>query len=279
MAIPKVLREISSPPKKLYFKGETLDNLLEFPRIAVVGSRNISPYGKQVTIRLVQELAQRGVVIVSGLAYGVDATAHRATLEVGGRTIAVLPSPLDDIAPRGNRGLARQITNSGGTLVSEYATEEFQMLKTNFIARNRLVAGLAQAVLITEAVEKSGSLHTARFALEQGKDVLAVPGNITSNTSMGTNNLLRSGATLVTSFVDVLRALGLAEGIKARKHSPKGRNAAEQALIDLLEQGITDGDLLQQQSQLDPSEFAQTLTMLEIGGKIAPLGANQWTLQ
>lgn len=152
------------------------------------------------------------------------------------------------------------------------------MLKTNFVARNRLVAGLAQAVLITEAVEKSGSLHTARFALEQGKDVLAVPGNITSTTSVGTNNLLKSGATLVTSLVDVLRALGLAEGIKARKHTPKGRNPAEQAVIDLLKRGVTDGDLLQLESGLDAAEYAQTLTMLEITGKITPLGANQWTL-
>ncbi|MFO0781453.1 MAG: DNA-processing protein DprA [Candidatus Saccharimonadales bacterium] len=278
MAIPKVLQQISSPPKKLYFAGETLDNLLAYPRIAVVGSRNVSPYGKQITAQLVGELAQRGIVIISGLAYGVDAIAHRAALEAGGKTIAVLPSPLEDIAPRGNRDLAQQIIDSGGALVSEYNTEEYQMLKTNFVARNRLVAGLAQAVLITEAVEKSGSLHTARFALEQGKDVLAVPGNITSTTSVGTNNLLKSGATLVTSLVDVLRALGLAEGIKARKHTPKGRNPAEQAVIDLLKRGVTDGDLLQLESGLDAAEYAQTLTMLEITGKITPLGANQWTL-
>ncbi len=278
MAIPKVLQQISSPPKKLYFAGETLDNLLAYPRIAVVGSRNVSPYGKQITAQLVGELAQRGIVIISGLAYGVDAIAHRAALEAGGKTIAVLPSPLEDIAPRGNRDLAQQIIDSGGALVSEYNTEEYQMLKTNFVARNRLVAGLAQAVLITEAVEKSGSLHTARFALEQGKDVLAVPGNITSTTSVGTNNLLKSGATLVTSLVDVLRALGLAEGIKARKHTPKGRNPAEQAVIDLLKRGVTDGDLLQLESGLDAAEYAQTLTMLEITGSITPLGANQWTL-
>jgi len=278
MAIPKVLQQISSPPKKLYFAGETLDNLLAYPRIAVVGSRNVSPYGKQITAQLVGELAQRGIVIISGLAYGVDAIAHRAALEAGGKTIAVLPSPLEDIAPRGNRDLAQQIIDSGGALVSEYNTEEYQMLKTNFVARNRLVAGLAQAVLITEAVEKSGSLHTARFALEQGKDVLAVPGNITSTTSVGTNNLLKSGATLVTSVVDVLRALGLAEGIKARKHTPKGRNPAEQAVIDLLKRGVTDGDLLQLESGLDAAEYAQTLTMLEITGSITPLGANQWTL-
>ncbi len=277
MSIPQVLQRISSPPKNLYIQGETLDSLLKFPRVAVVGSRNISPYGKQVTAQLVRDLAQRGVVIISGLAYGVDAVAHRAALEVGGKTIAVLPSPLDDIMPKGHVQLARQIVDSGGVLVSEYQ-QGSEMFKTNFVARNRLVAGLADAVLITEAVEKSGSLHTARFALEQGKDVLAVPGNITSSASIGTNNLLKSGATFITSFVDVLRALGLAEGLRARNHTPKGRNEAEQAVIDLLEQGISDGNLLLLQSELEAAEFAQTLTMLEITGKITPLGANQWTL-
>jgi DNA processing protein len=217
-------------------------------------------------------------VIVSGLALGVDSVAHRATVAAGGHCIAVLPGPLDNIMPSSHWQLAQSILDQGGALVSEYP-DGTEVFKTNFVARNRLVAGLADAVLITEAVEKSGSLHTARFALEQGKDVLAVPGNITSNTSIGTNNLIKAGAAPITSYVDVLHALGLVEGLKARKHTPKGRNTQEQAVIELMAKGISDGQQLLRQSGLDAAGFAQTLTMLEISGKIHSLGANQWTLQ
>lgn len=278
MSIPAVLKQIPSPPKQIFHTGHSLGELLKYPRVAIVGSRNISAYGKQITNRLTTDLAERGIVIVSGLAFGVDSVAHRAALAAKGTTIAVLPSPLDNILPTAHRQLAQNILDQGGALVSEYANNS-EMFKTNFVARNRLVAGLANAVLITEAVEKSGSLHTARFALEQGKDVLAVPGNITSSTSAGTNNLIKAGAQPVTSYLDVLRALGLVEGIKARKHTPKGRNPQEQALIDLLSRGVSDGEQLRQQSGLDVATFGQVLTMLEISGKIHSLGANQWTLQ
>ncbi len=278
MYIPKELARIPSPPKQLFQKGQNLADLLEFPRVAIVGSRNISPYGRQVTTRLATDLAERGIVIVSGLALGVDCVAHSAALSVGGKCIAVLPSPLDKITPTSNLQLAKNIIEKGGVLVTEYE-EGSEVFKTSFVARNRLVAGLANVVLITEAVQKSGSLHTARFALEQGKDVLAVPGNITSPTSIGTNNLIKAGATPVTSYVDVLHALGLTEGLKARKHTPKGRNEQEQAVIDLLAKGISDGEELRSKSQLEIAEFSQAITMLEITGKIHSLGSNHWTLQ
>lgn len=277
MLIPKVLRQIPSPPKKLFVEGVPISSFLKFPRVAIVGSRNISTYGRQVTSQLAGDLAERGVVIISGLAYGVDAVAHWSALKANGKTIAVLPGPLDDIAPRGNRDLAKRIIESGGSLVSEYPSGD-RILKTSFIARNRLVAGLAQVILIPEAIEKSGSLHTARFALDQGKDVLAVPGNINNPTSKGTNNLLRSGASIVTSYKDVIKALGLTESSSQKKHIPTGTNPNEQIVIDLIIKGITDGDTLQQQSLLSPQDFAQTLTMLEISGKISPLGANHWSL-
>jgi DNA processing protein len=278
MSIPKLLRQIPSPPKQLFQTGHDLDDLLQYPRVAIVGSRSLSPYGKQITTRLATDLAERGIVIISGLALGVDAVAHQAAVAAGGKCIAVLPSPLDNILPAANRQLAQTILDRGGALVSEYP-DGTEVFKTNFVARNRLVAGLADVVLITEAVEKSGSLHTARFALEQGKDVLAVPGNITSNTSIGTNNLIKAGAAAVTSYVDVLHALGLVEGLKARKHTPAARNPQERAVIELLAKGISDGEQLQRQSGLDAAGFAETLTMLEISGKIHSLGANQWTLQ
>lgn len=190
--IPERLQQIASPPKRLFVMGTPLGELLALPCVAIVGSRKVSSYGREVTTKLAYDLASRGVVIISGLALGVDGLAHKAALEAGGKTIAVLPSPLEKIYPSSHAQLAKQILDSGGTLVSEYALGTPFNLST-FIARNRLVSGLSNAVLITEAAEQSGSLHTARFALEQGRDVLAVPGSIFSETSRGTNNLLKVG--------------------------------------------------------------------------------------
>ncbi|HWT56218.1 MAG TPA: DNA-processing protein DprA [Candidatus Microsaccharimonas sp.] len=275
--LPERLRQLSSPPGQLFHAGADLDDLLKRPTVAIVGSRKVTPYGQQITTKLARELAEQGIVIVSGLALGVDALAHEAALAVGGLTIAVLPSSLEHIAPRSHVGLAQRIVQGGGTLVSEYphGSETF---RTNFVARNRLVAGLADAVLITEAALKSGSLHTARFALEQGKDVLAVPGNITSPTSEGANNLLRAGAVPVTCAEDVLSVLQLKFHAITPLKIAQGANIYEQAIIDLLKDGLTDGDQLQRSSQLDIAQFNQTLTMLELSGKIRPLGAGHWAL-
>lgn len=273
---PESLQRISSPPRQLYHRGSDLSELLKRPRLAVVGSRNVSPYGQRVTIELATQLAAQGIVIISGLALGVDALAHQAALNAEGLTIAVLPSSVERPYPATNRRLSQQIVDRGGSLVSEYQ-EDSVNFKQNFVARNRLVAGLAQAVLITEASEKSGTLHTARFALEQGKEVLAVPGNITNRGSVGANNLIKAGAHPVTSYEDVLHVLGLRTR-ETRVKRVVGRNQNEQQILDLLAQGIGDGDELQQMSQLDIAPFNQVITMLEIGGKIRSLGANQWTL-
>lgn len=274
ITVPAVLTQIPSPPKQLFHEGAALDELLKRPRVAIVGSRNVSTYGRQTTLKLARELAEQGIVIVSGLALGVDGLAHQAALEAGGQAIAVLPGPLEIIAPAQHRQLARQILDQGGALVSEYQPGSVAF-KQNFIARNRLVAGLAQAILITEAAEKSGSLHTARFALEQGKDVLAVPGNISSSVSVGTNNLIKAGATVVTSYSDVLHALRL-EDHQTKAKDVRGRNAHEQRVLDLLMAGINDGEALLVGSELSTTEFNQTLTMLELGGKVRSLGANNW---
>ena len=273
---PTALREIPSPPKVLYHCGAALSQLMERPRIAIVGSRSITPYGRYVTEQLARQLAEQGVIIISGLALGVDGLAHKAALEVGGLAIAVLPGPLDAIAPATNQPLAEKILKQGGALISEYEPGSFPA-KQNFIARNRLVAGIAQAVLITEAAEKSGSLHTARFALEQGKEVLAVPGNITSSRSVGTNNLLKSGAMPVTSYMDVMHAIGL-QPHQTKITAVRGRTSHEQIILDLLLRGITDGEQLLTASQLTVSQFNQALTMLEISQKVRSLGANQWAI-
>ena len=272
--IPTELRRISSPPTTLFHAGATLDTLMNRPRVAIVGSRKVSPYGQQVTHQLARQLAEQGVVIISGLALGVDSIAHRAALEVKGSTLAFLPGPIEHIYPASHTQLARQIIDSGGALLSEYP-EGTNSYKHHFITRNRLVAGLAQAVLITEAAEKSGSLHTARFAKEQGKPVLAVPGNITNPGSEGTNGLIKDYADAVTGYEDVLSVLGLKKPL-AKTQSVRGSNAAEQKVLDLLISGLHDGENLLKHSKLQVHEFNQTLTMLEIGGKIRSLGSNQW---
>ena len=187
-----------------------------------------------------------------------------------------LPSSVDHPYPSSNAQLAKRIVDNDGLLISEYSTDIYSF-KTNFVARNRLVASLAQAVLITEAAKKSGSLHTARFVLEQGKDMMAVPRNITSTSSVGTKNLIKAGATPVTNYLDILHAMG----IKLHNTLPKdvkGRNANEQTVIDLIIQGNNDGDELLKNSSLSVSEFNQVMTMLEISAKIRLLGSNKWSL-
>lgn len=276
-AYPSVLKTIPGAPEQLFYLGAEPASWLERPRVAVVGSRGVTTYGRLVTTQLVGELAERGIVIVSGLALGVDGIAHTACLEAGGATVAVLANGLDKIYPASHTQLARRILEQGGSIMSEYPAGT-PALKQHFIARNRIVAGLAQALLITEATEKSGTLHTARFALEQGRDVLVVPGNITSPNSVGTNNLIRAGAIPVTSVADILYALG-AEHLPAEPVRRRGETAEEQAIIDLLYAGVADGHELLTRAGLAPVQFNQTLTMLELSGKIRPLGNNQWSLK
>lgn len=270
---PELLREIPTAPDQIYVRGSI--EAAKQQCVAIVGSRKVSPYGRAITYRLAEELSRAGVVIVSGLAMGVDAIAHRAALEAGGVTIAVLAGGLDTIYPGTHAGLARQIQEQGGALISEYPSG-VPSYKQNFIARNRIVSGLSQAVLITEAAEKSGSLHTAQFALEQGRDVLVVPGNITSPTSKGTNSLLRVGATPVTSSSDILQLLDIES--PRQKQVPQGSTPEEQSILNLIAAGETDGTILQLKSRLDIVLYNQTITMLEITGKIRSMGANHWSL-
>jgi len=274
--IPARLRELANPPAQLFCRGTSLADLLARPCVAIVGSRKVTTYGRTVTEQLASELARQGVVIISGLAVGVDGIAHRAALAAGGLTIAVLPCGLERIYPASHRQLAEDIVKNGGALVTEYAAGAIAY-KLNFIARNRIVAGLADAVLVTEAALKSGTLHTARFALEQGKDVLAVPGNINSPTSEGTNNLIRSGAALVASATDVLQILGLDP--TTAKAKVRGSTPAEQLILDFLVAGLQDGSALLAATGLSAASFNQALTMLEISGSIRALGGNQWALR
>ncbi len=274
VTLPERLTHMADPPHILFHAGADLSELLSRPCVAIVGSRAVSPYGKQVTETLARQLAERGIVIISGLAFGIDSIAHQAALDAGGLTIAVLPGPVECIFPRSHERLGRAIVEAGGALISEYPAGT-PGLTHQFVARNRLVAGLADAVLITEAALKSGSLHTARFALEQGRDVLSVPGNITSQGSIGTNNLIKAGAVPITSYTDVLHILNLSDD-QTIQAIPKGRNNSEQLILDLLLQGVSEGQELHIKSSLSATDFNQTLSMLEITGKIRSLGSNQW---
>lgn len=273
-AYPSVLRDIPSPPKALYYIGTEPENWLTHPRVAIVGTRGITPYGRRVTEDFAYELAKRGVTIISGLALGVDAIAHAAALKGGGTHLAVLANGLDKIYPASNTHLARELIQKGGAIISEYP-ETTPSFKQNFVARNRIVAGLSDAILITEATERSGTLHTARFALEQGKDVMVVPGNITSPASAGCNNLIKAGALPVCSLEDILHVLGT-KNLATTTIVHIGETPEEQAILDELYRGTSDGHELLVATAIDPQLFAQTLTMLELSGKVRPLGSNHW---
>ncbi len=272
-SFPPGLKRISSVPRELYYLGADPSEWSNQPTVAVVGTRAVTTYGRQVTEQLVTELCKRGVHIVSGLALGVDTIAHTAAVKAGGSHIAVLAHGLDQIHPSSNTELAKNILRGRGTLLSEYPLGT-PSLKQNFVARNRIVSGLANALLITEASEKSGTLHTARFALEQGIDVFVVPGNITSPQSVGTNNLIKAGAIPITSVDDIAEILHLKEPVTAYRH--KGDNEDEACVLALLYEGTTDGHELLENSSLGAEMFTQTLTMLELSGKIHPLGNNHW---
>lgn len=272
---PEALRNIPYPPKELYVLGN-MEGLMAARRLAVVGTRQVSPYGKQITTRLVEEVAGKGVVIISGLALGVDALAHQAAIAVNGRTVAVLPCGLDRFYPATNAGLAKKILEHGGAIISEYPFDT-DARRENFIARNRLVSGLSEGVLITEAALKSGTIHTAGFALEQGRTVMAVPGNITSQLSAGTNQLIKTGALTVTEAADIFMALKM-DTKEQKQQALIGNTKEEFVILKQLASGMTDGGELLKNSGLDAMTFNQALTMLEIAGKIRPLGAGHWGL-
>ena len=273
-AYPSLLRNIPSPPKELYYIGAAPEEWLTRPRVAIVGSRGITPYGRRVTEDFAYQLAQRGVTVVSGLALGVDAVAHAAAVKTGGMHIAVLANGLDAIYPASNTQLARDLLKQGGVIISEYP-EGTPSFKQNFVARNRIVAGLSDAILITEATEHSGTLHTAKFALQQGRDVMVVPGNITSPNSIGCNNLIKAGATPVCSIEDILFTLGT-KNLVTTTVVHIGDTPEEQTILDQLYRGTSDAHELMVITNLDSQLFTQTLTMLELSGKIRPLGNNHW---
>jgi len=273
---PNQLNRLHKPPNILYISSNAWEDIYNMPMLSVVGSRKPTAYGAAICAQLVREVAAKGVCIVSGLALGTDSIAHSAALEVGGRTIAVLPSGLNKIYPRTHQHLAEDIIAKGGALISEYPPEDSVAQKYNFIARNRIIAGLSSATLIPEAAIKSGSLHTAQFALECGNDILAVPGLITNPQAEGCHNLIKAGAQLVASADDILNYYKLSSSNNRAKIDFEANSPEEHAILSLIANGVTDGEELQLQSGLPVDKFSQTLTMLEITGRISPQGANTW---
>jgi len=202
---PSLLREIADPPITFYVRGNWRE-CFEQPCVALIGSRKCSTYGLNAAQMLSRDLASRGVTVVSGLARGIDSAAHRGSIEGGGRTVAVLGTGIDGVYPKENAKLFDEIIDSGGAIVSQFPLGT-PPLTTNFPYRNRIISGLSYGVVLIEATERSGSLITARLASEQDREVMAVPGNITSRTSIGTNFLIKSGAKLVQQWQDIVAEL------------------------------------------------------------------------
>jgi len=262
--LPELLRQVHDPPPTLLLRGAAEVEVLGRPAVAIVGARACSTYGAQVARMLGRELAASGLVVVSGLARGVDGEAHRGALDAGGVTVAVLGCGIDRDYPAAHTELARRICERG-LVVSEYEPG-VEPAPWRFPARNRIIAGLTAATVIVEARERSGALITADFALEDGREVFAVPGEITSMLSTGTNRLLRQGATPLTSTEDVLELFGLspAQGPQAPTLS-----VAAAKVLERLAEGAVSADELARATELEPGPLAAGLAELELGGLVA----------
>ena len=267
------LGTIAKVPKTVYVRGGLPPTRVK--AVAIVGTRKPSLYGTQVAFDLAEKLARAGVTIISGLAYGIDAAAHKGALAGGGHTIAVMAHGLDTVYPKGHNALAHGIIEAGGALLSEYPEAE-PALKHRFLERNRIVSGLADCVIVIEAAERSGTLRTVAEALEQGVDVCAVPGSIQNPQAFGPNQLIKQGAHCITQANDVLELLGIP---RESHQQPQGKlhTPDEAAILQALDSGIVDGEDLLTASGLDVSRFNQTVTLLELDGTIRSLGANRWT--
>lgn len=275
---PKLLKEIWNPPAILYYRGRLPDSG-DF-NLAVVGTRKISTYGKQIASILVRELVQNGFTIVSGLALGVDALAHKTTVDAGGKTLAVLGSGIDEqsIYPVQNRYLASQIIETGGAVISEYPLGSIA-LPTNFPHRNRIVSGLSLGTLVVEAAEESGALITAQCALEQNREVFAVPGSIFSPVSAGPNKLIKMGAKTVTATIDILETLNLANAVNfAENRKSLPASPEEEKIIANLSLEPTHIDKIILASGLDAAKIGAILTLMEMKGMVKNLGGMNYVL-
>jgi len=274
---PEALRQIYNRPAVLYYKGDFLD--FE-PAIAIVGSRKATAYGKWACEKFTKELVELGVTIISGLALGIDSIAHRTALDNGGRTIAILGNGIDIRYPKKNAKLYDEICEAGA-IVSEFPPGT-QPLSYNFPQRNRIISGLALAVIVVEAKERSGSLITAHHALEQGKDVFALPGNINSIYSKGTNKLIKDGAFPLLDIEDLLEVVG---DFRERNQSHKmdefdysTLSDIERKIVELVKEGPIHSDMIAYRTGLDIITVNSMLTILEMKGIIKELTSRTYTI-
>lgn len=272
---PKLLKQITDPPKQLYYKGEWQDEIFE-NCLAVVGSRRMTTYGKQIAEKLVSEIASRGITIVSGFMYGIDATSHKAAVDIGVKTIAVMPCGIELVHPENQVKLYDDILENNGLIISEY---DGNLLPTNWTypRRNRIVAGLAKAIMVVEAGEKSGSLITANFAKKFKRKIFAVPGPLTSILSKGINQLIREGAGVVTDAEDVIRFYNIARrGEVASPNRNKGGETPplrgfsliENRVIQQLEKEPMEIDLLSRFLGVSAAEAGKVLSFMELRGLV-----------
>lgn len=272
-AYPRLLLEIHAPPPVLYVKGTLTET--DAWAVAVIGTRRASVYGKEVTRRLTGALARNGITVVSGMARGIDAEAHRAALESGGRTIAVFGCGIDHVYPPEHRKLAREI-EANGALISDYPLGT-RPEGRNFPPRNRIISGLSMGVLVVEAGQRSGALITADYAAEQGRDVFAVPGSILAKGSAGTNVLIQDGAKPVLIPEDILEELNLtmvAEQAAAQQLLPT--DETEAALLEKLSVEPLHVDDLQRQVAMPIAQVTSTLAMMELKGLVRQVGGMKY---
>lgn len=265
---PALLQEIPQPPIQLYYEGNI--ELLQQPGVAVVGSRALTRYGERACALIVRQLVRAGCVIVSGLAIGIDAVAHRAALEAGGQTIAIIGSGLGHttIFPVTNRPLARRIVQTGGLLLSEY-TATTPARAYYFPERNRLIAGCTLGTVVIEAAERSGALLTAKYALDCNREVFAVPGSLFSSRSVGTNRLIQRGAKLVLSGSDILQELGMATADEPYQLSLRykhGLTPEQRLILTSLETATLSAEQLVQHTGIAALKIMTNLTELAIQG-------------
>ena len=271
---PTLLREIHSPPLWLYYKGKLPEARL---LISIVGSRRATRYGKEAASKLASELVTQQIGIVSGLAYGIDTAAHRAAVEAGGYTIGVVASGLDLIGPAPSRKLVDQMIEAGGCVLSEYPLS-IPSEAYHFPVRNRIIAGLSKATLVVESSIKSGTLITARSAMSENRDVLAVPGPITSEVSSGPNMLIRDGATPVTCTQDVLDVLDIESSLTAQHVAAVApTNKLEAAILEHLGSDPVLVDELSKTSSIPLAELSGQLCLMELKGMVRHAGSNHWS--
>jgi len=273
---PSLLKEIYRPPALLYWKGN-LKALSNFS-IAIVGTRKPTAYGKQVVSEIASGVARAGVTVISGLALGIDGTAHEAVLEQKGKTVAILGSGLDIIYPRLHQRLAEEIIERKGLLLSEFPLGT-PPLKQHFPYRNRIISGLSLGTVIIEAGKKSGALITARYALEQNREVFAVPGSIYNKNSQGPNNLIKMGAKVVTQAEDILEALDIKKAVSFQKIEKIAADSKEEEIIlKILSQEPIHIDQIVRDGNLSATCVNSTLSLMEMKGKVKNLGSMYYVL-